>query len=132
MTERIDTILGLTAVQRLRELVGDRTDVIVAVDSPEGELQWVSEPGARWMFGRTLSDFKGTSRFDYVHPDDAHTCRRKYEQALAGETVRYSVRAMTAEGDWREMSTVMWQVQGESEPLIVSITVPTDIEDDPL
>lgn len=128
MSPHIDTVLGMKAVSRLRELVEERCDAIVAVGASNGELLWVSEPGARWMFGRTLSDFQGNSRFDFVHPDDVADCRRKHQRALEGQTVRHTVRALTANGGWQRVATVMWRVEAPSSPLIVSVTVLADAQ----
>lgn len=123
MDQRIDSILGTNAVSRLRALIGDRSDAVVAVGTADGELLWASEVGSRWMFGRDLGDFQGTSRFDYVHPDDLAGYRQKHQRALQGETVTYSVRASTADGEWTEVSGTMWRAHADTEPVIVAVTV---------
>lgn len=127
MNVRIDTVLEVPTVRRLREVVGRRQDAVVALGTTDGALVWVSRPGAEWVFGRSPADVEGTSRFDYIHPLDLAAYRRKHDLAVQGKTVRYSVRASTADGDWQRVNALMWLVHTEAEPLLVSVSVPTDV-----
>lgn len=120
----VESVMGAATVRRLRELVGHREDAIVDVGMMDGDLLWISEPGSKAMFGRDLTELQGRSRFDYIHPDDLAAYRRKHQRAENGDTVRYTVRVSTADGDWRKLSAVMWQVETDRGPVIVSVSAP--------
>lgn len=127
MTLDIEHVLGEATVARLHDVIGDRTDAVVAVATPTGEMVWASAPGSQELFGRQQVDFAGHSQFDYLHPDDHTRFRLHIDRALRGDTTRYEVRAMTAEGTWLTVASVAWAVQTSDGPLIVSIAVPKDV-----
>lgn len=129
MSRRIDAALETPSVRRLRELMEDRSDALVSLATQDGELLWASELGSKRVFGRDLDDFTGTSRFDYIHPDDLPSHRKQHERALRGDTVRATVRAATADGDWTRVTVLMWQVTTELGPLVLSLTVAASAED---
>lgn len=124
MGHDIEEVLGIAAVRRIRELLEERPDAVVTVSDPSGEIVWASELGSRELFGREVAEVEGRSRFDYVHPHDAASVQRAYEQAVQGETVQYAFRAAVSDGEWKPVSTVAWSVMGPSGPLIVAVTVP--------
>lgn len=124
MGPTIDQLVGAETVARLRDAIGDETDAVVGVATIDGRIIWASEAGSTEMFGRSQADFEGTSQYDYVHPDDHGTFRRKMAAAARGETVRYAVRALGADGSWVRVVSVAWVVQSPRGPLVVSIAVP--------
>lgn len=124
MGTSIHDVVGAETVARLRDTIGDRTDAVVAVATTDCRMVWASDAGSAEMFGRSQADFEGHSQYDYIHPEDQTTFRRKMAAALRGETVRYAVRAMGADGSWVRVVSVAWLVQTPEEPLIVSIAVP--------
>lgn len=126
MAVDIADVVGEASVRRLNDLIGDRTDAVVAVATPEGEMVWASAPGSREMFGRELEEFEHHSQFEYIHPDDHALFRAKLQLAAEGETVRYSVRAMAADGTYVPISSIAWSVQTNDGRLIVSLAVPVD------
>ncbi len=126
MGRDIRDLLGEGTIARLHELIGDRTDAVVGVATPEAEMVWASAPGSAELFGRELADFERRSQYDFLHPDDHALFRRRLERARSGETVRYVVRARTADGSWLGMSCVAWAVTTNGEQLIVSLAVPAD------
>lgn len=121
MGDELEEILGVAAVQRLRDVVGGRSDAVVAVGTPSGDLLWASGPGSKALFGREPEDFEG-SRFEFIHPDDVAAVKQQHERVVGGATVRYAFRGKIVEGGWREASTVAWPVESEAGQLIVSIT----------
>lgn len=122
----IEDILGDATVSRLRDIVGERTDAVVAVATPDAEMVWASEPGSQEIFGRQQTDFAGHSQFEYLHADDHALFRAKTQLALSGETARFVVRARSADDAWVRVDTVAWAVHTSRGPLIVSIAVPQD------
>ena len=124
MDAQVQEILGQGAVRRLRQLLERRADAIVAIGTPSGVVVWASEQGSNELFGRELADFERHNWFGYVHPEDLASVRGKHERAVRGETVQYSCRYRTSNGDWHRVSTVAWPVQAGDEQLIVSVTVP--------
>lgn len=129
MSPDIEEVLGDATVARLRDIVGERTDAVVAVATPEGEMVWASEPGSQEIFGREQVDFAGHSQFEYLHPDDHALFRAKTQLVLGGQTARFVVRVTSAHDTWVRVATIAWAVRTAQGPLIVSITVPQDSPD---
>ena len=128
----LEDVLGVAPLRRLRRLLDQRPDAVVAVGAATGELLWASQPGSSSLFGRELPEFQGRSGFDYVHPHEREVVRKKHQRAAAGEAIRYACKARSADGGWQPVSVVAWPVQTSSGQLIVSITVPRSGDtDDP-
>ena len=119
-------MLGIDAVRRVRALLAERPDAVVILGDTDGRLLWASAPGSEGLFGRRPESFQGDTRFDYVHPDDVGRARRAFARALEGETVRYQVRALTAGGAWRRVTSVTWCVDGPRGRGVVTITTSDD------
>lgn len=128
MESDIQDVLSDATIARLHAIIGDRTDAIVGVATPEAEIVWASAPGSAELFGRQQTDFEGHSQFDFVHPDDHDHFRRRFELATRGETIRYVVRARAIDGSWVRVSCIAWAVTTAEGQRIVSITVPADAE----
>lgn len=127
-TTDIEAVLGEATVARLHRAIGDRTDAVVAVATPDGCILWASEPGSAAIFGRQQGDFAGRTQFDYLHPEDHAIFRANLARAARGGTVRCRVRAMTADGSWLHVAGVAWGVGSGDDRLIVWITVPADAD----
>lgn len=117
-------VLNLASVERVRTMLGDRPDAIVTVVDPEGRMLFGSEPGSVEMFGRTPDMYEDTFVWDYIHESDASHVRRQYDRALEGEAVRYTVRAIAADGSWHPVTCVSWSVDGPLGRVLVIITTP--------
>lgn len=126
MATDVEDLLGDATINRLHELVGDRTDAIVAVATPEAEMVWASAPGSAELFGRQQADFERRSQFEFIHPDDHDLFRWNLELATRGQTVRYVLRAAAADGTWVRLSSIAWAVRTAEGQRIVSIAVPAD------
>lgn len=128
MTNRhLDDLLDDEGVRRVRELLADRPDAVVSLLDADGRMLWLSEPGSRGMFGRTPDAVEGQTALDYIHPDDRHRTRDHYAKALAGDTVRWSARALDAEGRWRAVTTVAWGVGPDVMVAISTASVDDDV-----
>ena len=126
MQRGIHDVLGDATIARLHDLIGDRSDAIVGVATPEAEMVWASAPGSAGLFGRQQTDFERHSQYEYLHPDDHELFRRRMDDAKRGETVRYVVRAQAVDGSWVRTSCVAWAVMTDAGQRIVSIAVPAD------
>lgn len=121
---KITEVLHRPVIERLREVLAERQDVVVTVGDMDGCLLWGSRAGSETMFRRLPEAYLGRSRFDYIHPGDVAHVRRLFAQAVDGETSQYTCRAVTAEGDWRLITSLLWRADGPSGPVMVAITVP--------
>ena len=119
-------MLATDAVRRVRAVLAERPDAIVTLGDTAGHLLWASAPGTEGLFGRAPESIQGNTRFDYVHPDDVGRARRAFTRALEGETVRYQLRARTADGAWRHVTSVSWCVDGPWGQGVVTITTSDD------
>ena len=125
----LQDLLDADAVRRVRTMLAERPDAIVALGDRHGRFLWVSEPGSKGMFGRGPVEVTGHSRWDYVHPHDVARAQSGYARALRGESVRYPVRGRAADGSWVACASTAWSVTTPWGPAVLTITVAAHDED---
>jgi hypothetical protein len=115
------------AVRRLREVFGDRGDVVIAIVGQDRRVLWASEAGARGVFGREEQAFVGTNVDDYVHPDDLSRLVSGLERVFAGHTASWTVRGRAADGSWINTRNTAWQADADRGLAIILTAV--DVHD---
>lgn len=118
--------LSVQDVERLREVVGDREDVLLLLTASDGTLLWGSVKGSVTLFGRTPEDYLGRLGQDYIHPEDRDEVAKVLLLAgRTGSTQELAYRAVAADGSVVRVRTVAWRVTATSgDAVVVSITVP--------
>lgn len=120
----LEPYLTRGSLARLVEVVGTREDAIVSLLDSELRLLWASPLGSENLFGRVPSEFEGRDSVEFVHPSDRLLYLEGYNRAARGETASWQVRALSADGQYRDVRTVAWLVEGGGEVAFVAITLP--------
>ena len=113
ITDRKEAEAALVASEaRFRALLSASSEVVVVADA-DGVVTMVSEAATR-VFGRRPDDLVGTTRWDFVHPEDAD----QLVEALSGVFVRggeadAELRVRHADGSWRWVEVVARNLLGD-------------------
>lgn len=115
-------LLSEPAARSLAEMLGDREDATISLTTLDGRVLWATSAGATAMYRRRLEEFAGRDATSFIHPDAV----RSYEHALArandGETVRWRGRVSTGDGEWLDVTTVLWRINdAHGKPAILAI-----------
>ncbi len=87
--------------ERFRALVEKSRDGIMLVDE-RGVIRYAT-PAFKFVLGHEPADVVGRDAFEFVHPDDVATARKRFAYCLSrpGEDVPHTFRAIAAEGSVR-------------------------------
>lgn len=107
--------------ERFRSLVRYASDIIVVL-GPDGEILYES-PAIERVLGFTPEERKGTSAFDYLHPEDRGPVSERFARLATEPGGRLSAeyRARNKEGDWRAFEAI--GVNLLDDPVIRGIVV---------
>lgn len=87
---------------------------MVSIHNPQGEYTAVSKTSEP-LFGRKPSELKGSSAYDFFHPEDFQTVLKSHAKVTVRpeiETVDYRLRKPN--GDFKEVCTLSRQIRDKS------------------
>jgi PAS domain S-box-containing protein len=119
-----DELLVPADLWRLRSLLEDRGDAIVALLGRDLSLQWATRAGASGIYGRDELDVRGADTRTFVHPEDRPSYERAFARALAGDTVTWDGRAGAADGSWQQVRVLLWRTQAGDRVISVALARP--------
>lgn len=123
---RVQALLGRQDVGRLRALLGDRNDVILALTDGAARVLWASAAGAGALLGCEPDDLVGRGALDHVHPGDRDWVQARFEEAASG-TAGFDVvyRLHSAGRGWLSVRSIAWPLAGlRPSPALIDIMVP--------
>lgn len=91
---------------RLSAVLQNLSEIIWIVDQ-DIQIQYAS-PSVMRILGYAPEDFCGRNGFEFIHPDDFDTVRRKLNNVMSDINGHHytEVRVRTAQGDWRPLEIV--------------------------
>ncbi|HVL87282.1 MAG TPA: PAS domain S-box protein, partial [Candidatus Thermoplasmatota archaeon] len=111
--------------QRLQEsedlfrLLADHTSDLLLLLDPQG-LVFYASPSALRVLGYEADQLLGHDLFAYVHEDDLPASRKAFERATTGETVEFTARIRTADGQHRWIENRGRRIHRRGGPVFVT------------
>ena len=107
VTEAHRAQLALEASERRFRALTEKAQVLTLVCSADGDVLYASA-AAHAMLGRAPEDLRGSSVFDWMHPDDAAHAREEQKRVLAhaNSGVESIYRYRHANGEWRYLASL--------------------------
>ena len=105
----------LRALGELMRVLTENANDFIRLNTVEGRSIYAS-PSVERLYGVVP-----TTLFEFAHPDDLETCRRWWQQVLAGHSERLRWRVRDAAGNWRWLESSASQFDFKGDPHVVTV-----------
>ena len=112
--------------ERYRAIVNATHDIMWALDTT-GNFTFVNTQGER-ATGFRFEDWEGTSFAPLIHPDDLEKSLTTFAATMRGESVRYEVRVLDAQGQVRHLMANLEPLRDDGV-IVGMVGLGTDITD---
>jgi hypothetical protein len=119
---RVERVLSVASLGRLRELIEGRPDAVLSLIGPDLTLLWASRPGSNGLYGREPDEVEGLHIRHLVITSQGDELVATLQRAFRGETAAIDVDAPDAAGIPVPVRVVAWPTQHDDT--VLAITLP--------